>query len=83
MLRVSVVRSSLNGRTLATAWAGEKPKAVTVDAPRAVPLILKNCRLLTCIMFMARLPPGIVPRPAWLPEPREPKCRKRLFFLNR
>src|SRR3954469_23876105 len=50
VLRVSVVRNSLNSRTSATAAVGENPMSARLEPARVAPVILRNWRRLTSVM---------------------------------
>src|SRR5438477_9235208 len=55
VLRVSVVRRSLNSRTSATAAVGENPMSARLDPASVAPVILRNWRRLTSVMRTPRV----------------------------
>ncbi len=71
MLRVSLLRASLNSRTSASASTGEKPNIAMLDPPSPPAENLKNCLRVTC-MFA---PPWFVPSPVHpFPSPPPGAC---------
>src|SRR3569832_2331047 len=59
VLRVSVVRRSLNSRTSATAAVGENPMSARLDPASVAPVILRNWRRLTSVMRTSCFAAGI------------------------
>src|SRR5512140_3845278 len=59
VMRVSVVRRSLNSRTSATAAVGANPMTARLDPASVAPVILRNWRRLTSVMRTSCFAAGI------------------------